>query len=162
MEAEGGIGRVELADRLADRDRSAHAALGVVLVGQRGAEEGHDRVADELLHGAAVALELGLQAGVVRRQHPAHVLGVELLGAAGEADEVGEEHRDDLALLEDRRLILAGLEGGPARGTEGQAESHDLAARPAGAPELEAAAPAEQRPGAVLEATRRTFGHDAN
>ena len=92
VEAEGGIGRVELADRLADRERSAHAALGVVLVGQRGAEERHDRVADELLHGAAVALELGLQAGVVRRQHPAHVLGVELLGAAGEADEVGEEH----------------------------------------------------------------------
>ena len=29
----------------------------------------------------------------------AHVLGIELLGARGEADEVAEEHGDDLALL---------------------------------------------------------------
>ena len=39
------------------------------------------------------------QARVVRREQRAHVLGVELLGAGREADEVGEEHRDDLALL---------------------------------------------------------------
>ena len=36
------------------------------------------------------------------REDRAHVLGVEPLGAAGEADEVGEEDRDDLALLAHR------------------------------------------------------------
>ena len=57
-----------------------------------------DRVADELLDRAAEALELGAQPLVVRPEHRLDVLGVELLGARGEADEVGEEHRHDLAL----------------------------------------------------------------
>ena len=59
----------------------------------------HHRVADELLDRAAEALELVAQAGVVGREQRPHVLGVELLGARGEADEVGEEDGDDLALL---------------------------------------------------------------
>jgi hypothetical protein len=37
--------------------------------------------------------------GVVRRKQRAHVLGVELLGPRREADQVGEEHGHDLALL---------------------------------------------------------------
>ena len=122
VQAEGRVGRVQLAQGVSGGYRRAHAALGVVLVRQRGAEERHDGVADELLHGAAVALELGLHAGVVRREHSADVLGVELLGAAGEPDQVGEQHGDDLALLEDGRLGLAGLEGGAAGGAEGEAE----------------------------------------
>jgi hypothetical protein len=73
---------------------------------------------------------------VVGGEHPAHVLGVELLGAAREADEVGEERGDDLALFEDRRLRRAGLEGRAAGGAEGEAERDDLAAGPACAPEL--------------------------
>ena len=36
---------------------------------------------------------------VVRREEALHVLGVERLCAGGEADEVGEEDGDDLALL---------------------------------------------------------------
>ena len=39
------------------------------------------------------------QPGVVGREQRAHVLGVELLGPRGEADEVGEEDGDDLPLL---------------------------------------------------------------
>ena len=162
VQAEGRVGRVQLAQGVSCGYRRAHGALGVVLVRQRRAEEGHDGVADELLHGAAVALELGLHPGVVGRQHPADVLGVELLCAAGEPDQVGEQHGDDLALLEDGRLGLAGLEGGAAGGAEGQAEGDHLAAVPTCAPELKPAAAAEQRSRAVLEATRRTFGHDAN
>ena len=46
-----------------------------------------------------------------------HVLGVERLGACGEADEVGEEHRDDLALLAAARRRGV-LERGAAVGAE--------------------------------------------
>ena len=88
-----------LADPVADRERRADGALGVVLVRDRRAEDGHHRVADELLDRAAEALELGAQARVVGPQERPDVLWVELLGARREADEVGEEHRDDLALL---------------------------------------------------------------
>ena len=103
---------------------------------QRRAEERHDGVADELLDGAAEPLQLGLHPGVVGREHPADVLGVELLGAAGEADEVGEQHGDDLALLEDGRLGLAGRHEGRASQAvqKGRPSAADLAAAPASAP----------------------------
>ena len=38
-------------------ERGAHRPLGVILVGDRRAPDRHDRVADELLDGAAVALD---------------------------------------------------------------------------------------------------------
>ena len=47
-----------LGERVADRERRPHRALRVVLVCDRGAEDGHHGVADELLDGAAEALEL--------------------------------------------------------------------------------------------------------
>ena len=53
-------------DPVADRERGAHRALGVVLVRDRRAEHGHHRVADELLDRAAEALELVAQPRVVR------------------------------------------------------------------------------------------------
>ena len=84
---------------VADRERRADGALGIVLVRDRRAEEGHHRVADELLDRAAVPLELAAEPLAVRREQRAHVLRVELLGPRREADEVGEEDRDDLPLL---------------------------------------------------------------
>ena len=66
-------------------------------------EQRHDRIADELLHGAAEALELGPQADVVRRKPRADVLRVHLLGLRGRADDVGEEDGDELPFL-GRRL----------------------------------------------------------
>ena len=44
-------------DRLQDRECGLHGALGVVLVRLWHPESGHDRVAGELLHGAAMALD---------------------------------------------------------------------------------------------------------
>jgi hypothetical protein len=73
--------------------------LRVVLAGDRGAEQGHDGVPDELLDRAAVAFQLPAQAGIVGSQDPADVLDVELLGPAGEADQVAEQDADDLALV---------------------------------------------------------------
>ena len=97
-----------LDDPVADRERRAHRALGIVLVRDRRAEHRHHRVADELLHGAAALLELGAQPLVVRAQDRLDVLRVERLGARGEADEVGEEHRHDLALAPHQRTRSVG------------------------------------------------------
>ena len=84
---------------VADGERCAHGALGVVAVRRRRAEDAHDRVPDELLDRAAVALELLADAFVVRSEDRPNVLWVELLGAPGEADEVDEEDGDDAPLL---------------------------------------------------------------
>ena len=112
-----GRAEVEVVDRVANGERRANGALRVVLVCGRSAEHGHDRVADELLDRAAVPLDLVAQPRVVRRKRRADVLGVEPLGAAGEADEVGEENGDDLPLLP------RGLRGqrGPAAAAEAEA-----------------------------------------
>ena len=94
----------QLLDRVEDPERRAHRPLGIVLVCDGRAEDCHHRVADELLHRPAEALDVGLHALVVRAKRRADVLGVGPVGAAREPDEVDEEHGDDLALLAGRRL----------------------------------------------------------
>ena len=86
-----------------DRERRADGALRVVLVRDGRAEDRHHRVADELLDGAAVALELLAHVRVVAAELGRDVLGVELLGPRREADQVGEQDGDDLALSPSRR-----------------------------------------------------------
>jgi hypothetical protein len=66
LELERRVALVELDDRLTDRDRCANGPLRIVLVRYRGAEQRDDRVADELLDRAAMALELVPEASVVR------------------------------------------------------------------------------------------------
>ncbi len=146
-------------DRVAGGDGGAHGPLRVVLVGERGAEERDDRVADELLDGAAEALELGLDTAVVRREQASDVFGVELFGTPREADEVGEEDADDLALLEDRRHRLAWLEFGAAGGTEREVERDNLSAGGASPAECEATTAAKERPRPVLVTARGALGH---
>jgi len=68
-------------------------------VRRRSTEKGDDRVADELLDRAAVSLQLMAEPGVVGGEQRANVLRIELLGARGEANEVGEEDGDDLAFF---------------------------------------------------------------
>ncbi len=125
---------------VADRERGADRALGIVLVGDRSAEERHDRVPDELLDGAAVPLELAAQVRVVGLEHGAHILGIHLLGPARESDEVCEQHRHDLALLasiaglRNERCAAGIAEAGlsPVLGTALRADDHHaLAARSA-------------------------------
>ena len=99
VQVEAGLLLVQPVDRSPDRERRADRALGIVLVGHRRAEERHDGVADELLDRPPVVLELVAQERVVRRQGAADVLDVHALAPAREPDEIGEEHRDDLALL---------------------------------------------------------------
>ena len=82
------------------------------------AEEGDHGVADELLDGAAEALELTAQTLMVGSEQGPHVLRIHLLGSGSEADEVGEEHGDDLPLLTRGRRIQ--------RDSAGEAEPRSL------------------------------------
>ena len=88
------------------RSAGAHGALGVVLVRDGRPEDGHDRVSDELLDRAPVALDLLPQAGMVGPDARADVFRVSRFRCSGEADEIAEEHRHDLALLSERRRRL--------------------------------------------------------
>ena len=84
---------------VADGERRAHRSLGIVAVRDRSAEQAHHRVADELLHHAAVTLDLRPHALVVRIEERAHVLRVQALRVGREADEIDEEDGDDAPLL---------------------------------------------------------------
>ena len=68
-------------------------------MGHRRTEQCHHRVADELLNRAAMALQDAAQAVVEGHQEGTHVLGVELLCASGEPDQISEHDRHHLALL---------------------------------------------------------------
>src|SRR5262249_34515724 len=71
------LGGLLLAGPVANRERRAHRTLGVVLVRDGRAEERHHRIADELLHRPAVALELAPYMRVVRIEKRADVLWIE-------------------------------------------------------------------------------------
>ena len=93
-----------LDDPVADRKRCANGTLRIVLARHRLSEQRHHRVADELLYRPDPALQLVTQALVVRRQDGLDVLRVEPFRPGSEADQVGEEDRDDLALRPAARL----------------------------------------------------------
>ena len=75
-----------------------HRPLGVVLLGDRRAPDRHHGVADELLDRAAVALDQRARRLEVAREQLPHLLGVAALRQRREADEVGEQDRDEPAL----------------------------------------------------------------
>ena len=85
-------------DRVDELEPRADRALGIVLVGDRRAPDGHDGVTDELLDGPAVELDDSRRALEVAAQELAHRLGVAVLGDRREADEVGEEDGDEAPL----------------------------------------------------------------
>ena len=76
----------------------------VVLVHARQPEDGHDRVADVLLDGAAVAFEGGSHLVEVPRHHLADGLGVELLSHRRRPLQVREDDRHGLPDLLRREL----------------------------------------------------------
>ena len=92
--------------RLLHPERGVAGPHRVVLVGERRAEERHDPVAHDLVDGALVAvdgLHHALEHGI---EELARLLGVAVGQQLHRALEVGEEHRDLLALA---------LEGGSSR-----------------------------------------------
>ena len=66
-------------DSVDEVQRRAHGAFGVVLMRGRGAPDGHDRVADELLDGAAVAPDDLAREVEIARQQLARLLRVAAL-----------------------------------------------------------------------------------
>ena len=118
VEVEPFVLGVQVRDRLPDGEAGTNRALRVVLVRLRRPEQRQDRVAAELLERAAVPFELCPHTGVVGRNERPHVLGVELLGARGRADEVDEDRRDDLSLLARRNRRRHLGERSPARRAE--------------------------------------------
>ena len=150
------------ADRRDQIERGPHGALGVVLVRHRRPPDRHHRVADELLHRAAVEPDQPLAGLEVAGEELAHVLGVARLGARREADEVGEEDRDEPP-LGDRRggrgagAGRRGVERRPALDAEARPGRH-RAGRPGTRAPPGAAVQAELGPGAILGAAARA-GH---
>ena len=69
-------------DALVHEQRGVERALGIVLVRARGAEHGHDRVADELLDEAVVALDRPRQLPEQVALEGADLLRVQGLGRA--------------------------------------------------------------------------------
>ena len=104
-------------DGLQDRQRRLHGTLRVVLVRLRHAKSGHDRIAGELLDGAAVALDALRDLVEEERHAAAHDLGVAGRDQATGVDEVDEKDRGEFPFHrpnsrnEGGRLILpsAGL-----------------------------------------------------
>jgi hypothetical protein len=68
-------------------------------VNLRDAKHGHDRIADELLHGSAVRLDDSFHALEVAGEDGAQRLGICRFPQLGRAGDVAEEDGDRLALL---------------------------------------------------------------
>ena len=116
------------ADRLLHRERGIARPHRVILVGQRGAEEGHDAVAHDLIHGAFVAMD-GVHHSLEHRvEDSPRLLGIPVGQELHRALHVGEEDGDLLALtfqggarVEDARGevlrgVRLGCRGGPGIG----------------------------------------------
>ena len=98
----GGLLRQRL-DRVDEIESCPHGPFGVVLPCDGRPPEGHDRVADELLHRAAVALDHRARGFEVARLQLAHVLEIAPFRQGRVPDEVGEQNAHEPALGLGRR-----------------------------------------------------------
>ena len=91
-------------DALAHGKRGAEGALGVVLVGDGGAEQGEQRIADELVDEAIEAFDRDRELGEHVVLQGADFLGIEAFAQAREAAQIGEQngHRAPVGLLSRR------------------------------------------------------------
>ena len=79
--------------------RGAQRALGIIVVGDRCAEERVDRVADVLLHRPALGFDDRAQRGERLIERGFEPFRAELHGELGRADDVDEERRDEASLF---------------------------------------------------------------
>ena len=121
----------EVGHRRLQPERGAHGTLGVVLVGDGGAEDGEQPVADDLVDTAAEVGDVGGQALEEAVDQVLDLLGVAAFGEGGEAHEVGEQDRDHPALVAavDEGLAAVGAEarvgsGDRTAGATGHARCH--------------------------------------
>ncbi len=117
LDAEAGVeAAVELLERRPHREGGAHRPVRVVLVGPPEPEHRHHRVTDVLLDDSALGLDGDAPGGEVVVHDLADVLGVELPREHGEVDDIGEQDRDQLALLARRGRTGAGPASPPTAG----------------------------------------------
>ena len=98
-EVDSGDPLVYLVHRRLHRKARSHGTLGVVLVGDRRAEHGHDVVADVLVDGPAEPGHLVAETPKGAVDHRLERLRVHALGDGRVAGEVGEQHRRLAPLL---------------------------------------------------------------
>ena len=151
------VRRIDLGAQLTDREdqleSGANGALGIILVGGRRAERGHDGVTDELLDDAAVSLDDLARHLEVAGQQLADVLGIAGLGQAREAHEVGEEDRDQPPLRHAEGRVLRGRIGRRGRGRWlGEGGSTFAAEEVAGGGRRAARGAAQRQAGATVRA----------
>jgi len=135
--------RSELGDCRDEVEGGPHRPLGVVLVCDGRAPDGHHGVADELLDRTAVALDHRPRRVEIAGEQLPRVLRVARLGEGREADQVGEEDGDEPALCrpdvpgggfrhratdERRAALTAELHAGRVRGATGRAGSRQQGA----------------------------------
>ena len=121
------LGAVPGVDPAAELQCCEHRAPGMVLMGDGGAEQRHEAVAEELVDVAFVAMN-GIEGKLEEPvQDVVHGLRPELLGHARRARQVAEQHRDLLAfslqggaggedlLGQMRRGVRVRIEGPPCR-----------------------------------------------
>ena len=87
--------RPQLGHAALHRDRGPHRPLRVVLMRLREAEHGHDRVAHELFHGAAVPGRLFAHGRRELAEDPAHRLGIHPARQGRRSDDVREDDADE-------------------------------------------------------------------
>ena len=105
LQGQRGVAAVEVVDRFDQPQTGAHRTLGVVLVRQRRPEHPHHRVADELLHRSAEALDLVPHARVIPAEAAGDVFGVGAIRGFRKPDEVDEQGAHDLPLLARRGRV---------------------------------------------------------
>ena len=87
------------AHAIAQVERGAEGALGIVSVGDRQPEHGHDRITDELLDRPAVALDDLAGDRVVAAQERRMSSGSSDSPSVGRAPDIGEQDRDEASFL---------------------------------------------------------------
>jgi hypothetical protein len=112
-------GLVQLRQRLQDRQPGPHRPLRIVLVSNGGAEHGHNRVPDELLHRPPERLGPFAHAPMIGSNPRLHLLRIHRLRRRREPDQIAEQHRHNLPLrtLSDAgsgrgRLVRSGFRAG--------------------------------------------------
>ena len=141
---------------LLDLKRGADRPLGVVLVGHRGPEHRHQRIADDLVDRAAEPLDDLTHLAHAAVDHGPHLLRVGALRERREARQIGEHdgHPAPLAfdaLAAARRWRRARVAGGTACPAEAKSRRVLLTARGARVAESDSAVAAEALRGVVEE-----------
>jgi hypothetical protein len=90
--------RVQTAHVVAQRDRGAHGALGVVLMDERDTKHRHKPVPHHLRNGAAELLDDELEGGHRRAEEAVDLLGIQRRRQARVPGQIGEQNADVLAL----------------------------------------------------------------